>query len=225
MKVPTPALRPKNPYIDRRGGRGMYKKGQATELAVPDQNGVVAVATRKPQRLPEYLSHEEINAMIRAAPTEQARLLMLLQWRGGLRISEALHLRPADVRFDSVELFVRQGKGNKDRLVRLHTELAQALGAAIGFAKIKVDEPIVGVARMTAHRWYKQALVRCQASGMVFEGRRVTTHTLRHSAARHWLVNGVPMNVVQLWLGHANLRTTEIYTKLISDPGTSSSCG
>ena len=209
---------PKDYARDRRGGRGIYKKPTTTALAIVE-DGTHEVAPRKPQRLPEYLSHEEVNALIRAAPTEQARLLMILQWRGGLRISEALSLRPADVRFDSVELVVRQGKGHKDRLVRLHTELAQALGAAIGFAKIKADEPIVGVARMTAHRWYKQALRRCEASGVIFDGRHVSTHTLRHSAARHWLVNGVPMNIVQLWLGHANLRTTEIYTKLISDPG------
>lgn len=210
---------------ERKGGRGMHKKSAVTALAVREATAIAEgeemarrEIARSPHRLPEYLSHDEVNALIRAAPNQQARLLMLEQWRAGLRISEALALRPADVRFDSAELIVRQGKGRKDRLVHLHGELAAALGAVIGFVELR-DQPIVRVTRMTAHRWYRQAVRRCEASGVLFEGRHVTTHTLRHSAARHWLINGVPMNVAQLWLGHSNMRTTEIYAKLISDPG------
>ncbi|MCH7971706.1 MAG: tyrosine-type recombinase/integrase [Chloroflexi bacterium] len=44
-------------------------------------------------------------------------------------------------------------------------------------------------------------------------------HTLRHSAARYWLLNDVPINVVSKWLGHANLQTTMVYLELVADPG------
>ena len=47
----------------------------------------------------------------------------------------------------------------------------------------------------------------------------IGTHTLRHSAARHWLMNGVPINLVSVWLGHASLQTTLVYLKIIADPG------
>ena len=49
-------------------------------------------------------------------------------------------------------------------------------------------------------------------------GRKVGTHTLRHSAARHWLSSGIPINVVSRWLGHASLQTTLIYLEILPDP-------
>ena len=50
------------------------------------------------------------------------------------------------------------------------------------------------------------------------EGMKVGTHTLRHSAARHWLSSGIPINVVSRWLGHAGLQTTLIYLEILPDP-------
>ena len=50
------------------------------------------------------------------------------------------------------------------------------------------------------------------------EGRKVGTHTLRHSAARHWLSSGIPINVVSRGLGHAGLQTTLIYLEILPDP-------
>ena len=68
-------------------------------------------------------------------------------------------------------------------------------------------------------KWYKRALERCYELGAIPHGKPCGTHTLRHSAARYWLMNDVPINVVSRWLGHANLQTTMIYLQLVSDPG------
>ena len=75
--------------------------------------------------LPEYLEMVEINALIQVAPHAQARLLMLVQWRAGLRVSEALALEVADLALDGdlPTLRVRQGKGGKARVVPVHPEL------------------------------------------------------------------------------------------------------
>ena len=53
---------------------------------------------------------------------------------------------------------------------------------------------------------------------MDLAGRRIGTHTLRHSYARHLLMNGVPINALSRWLGHANLSTTLVYLELVPDP-------
>ncbi len=70
----------------------------------------------------------------------------------------------------------------------------------------------------TAWRWVKIALKRAVELNQIPYGRKVATHTLRHSAARHWLASGVPINVVSRWLGHASLQTTLIYLEILPDP-------
>ena len=70
----------------------------------------------------------------------------------------------------------------------------------------------------TAWRWVQRANARAAELGGLPEGKRITTHTLRHSAARHWLASGIPINVVSRWLGHASLRTTLIYLEVLPDP-------
>ncbi len=196
----------------RRGGKGLYRQ----------RDGVQPKPGTKGKRLPEYLEVDEVNALIRRAHSPSARLCMTLQWRAGLRISEAIALTPADVHFgaDPPELRVRQGKGSKDRIVAMHATLGSALEQVLAFSKVGPGDSIVGVStRQAAWRWYKVALRRCYETGEIPDGKPCGTHTLRHSAARHWLKSGVPINVVQRWLGHANLTQTVTYLQLIADPG------
>ena len=169
--------------------------------------------------LPEYLEPPEIHALMHAAPHGQARLVMLEQWRAGLRVSEAVALEVADLQIDgdSPTLRVRQGKGSKDRLVPLHSELAAAFRQVIDFGNIRRG-PLVNTTRSTAWRWTKHALARAQELGTIPAGRWVGTNTLRHSAARHWLASGVPINHVSRWLGHASIQTTLVYLEILPDP-------
>ena len=77
---------------------------------------------------------------------------------------------------------------------------------------------LVTADKSTAWRWYKKAGRKAQGSGSISGGRSVATHTLRHSAARHWLACGVPINQVSMWLGHASIQTTLVYLQLLPDP-------
>ena len=88
--------------------------------------------------LPEYLEADEVNAIIRAAPSPKAKLLMLEQWRAGLRVSEALDLEVRDLSLDTATptLRVRSGKGGKARLVPVHPELHGALSSALAYGDI-----------------------------------------------------------------------------------------
>ncbi len=158
---------------------------------------------------------------MRALPGPKARLAMQLQWRAGLRVSEAVNVTRSDVHVEAKtpELKVRQGKGSKDRLVPLHIDLAGSLSNFIGMSHQRAGEPLIDVTRQIAWRWYKEALNKCYENGSIAVGKPCATHTLRHSAARYWLMNSVPINVVSQWLGHANLSQTMIYLQLVSDPG------
>ena len=168
--------------------------------------------------LPEYLEQKQVEALLVQAPHAQARLLMLAQWRAGLRVSETLHLEVPDLNFtqDNPTLRVRHGKGNKERLVPMHPELASAFRHFLDYSDKKGR--IFSRSRTSAWRWVQSALERAQQLRQVPQGKKVGTHTLRHSAARHWLASGVPINHVQRWLGHASITTTLIYLEILPDP-------
>ena len=94
---------------------------------------------QKPSRkLPEYLVAHQVEALIRAAPNPRARLLFLIEWRAGLRISEALALEARDLSLegDLPSLHVREGKGSKPRIVPVHPELRMALNSALEFGDV-----------------------------------------------------------------------------------------
>ncbi len=116
----------------------------------------------------------------------------MLQWRAGLRIAEALAVKRSDVDLDAATLTVQSGKGGKRRTVPLHEDLAVIFKTTLRPAN---NGPYVRADPSTIFRRY----ARVGIPG---------THTLRHSAARHWLNEGVPINQVSLLLGHSSLETT-----------------
>ena len=143
----------------------------------------------------------------------------MVQWRAGLRLSEALALEAIDLNLDGDNpiLRVREGKGSRSRVVPMHPELAAGIRNFLTFGNVRRGL-IFDTSRSTAWRWLKTALARAEELNQIPAGRKVATHTLRHSAARHWLASGVPINVVSRWLGHASLQTTLIYLEILPDP-------
>ena len=191
----------------RRRARGRYPKTQD------------GAALKREKRIPEYLEADEVNAIIRAAPSPKAKLLMLQQWRAGLRVSEALDLEVRDLSLDTASptLRVRSGKGGKTRLVPVHPELHGALSSALAYGDISQGR-LIEAHVTTAWRWVKTAVKRAEELGAISPGKRVSTHTLRHSYARHLLMNGIPINYLSRWLGHSSIQTTLIYLELVPDP-------
>ena len=152
-------------------------------------------------------------------PNPRARLIMLEQRRAGLRVSEALVLESRDLYLhsDQPTLVVRQGKGRKDRVVPVHPELQTALTVATSFGTVGQGR-LIEVSRVTVWKWVQQAVIRATEAGQIPQGRSVGTHTLRHSFARHMLLNGIPLNHLSRWLGHGRIQTTLVYLELAPDP-------
>ena len=199
----------------------------------------VAPALKKPKKnvkpLPQYYSPQQIKTVIANAPQKNglAKLAMLFMWRSGLRIEEVRTLRESDISRDRLpenkefaekgitEIYnVRVlGKGGKERIVPMHPELADYFLSYCQFKDIKkganlFENPRTGklYTRQAIYDWVKKA----QKNSGIYKP--FSPHTLRHSYARHMLFNGVKINTLQLWLGHAQLSTTLIYLKLVPDP-------
>ena len=175
----------------------------------------------KSNELPEFFDPGEVEALIRFAPNPVARLCMCIQWRAGLTVDEALMVTGSDVHLEAnpPELEVRRGEGGKDRTVPIHRHLGLSLLNAITMWKRSAGDRLVDATPERIRDWYQDALTRCYERGAIQNGRPRSTDALRHSAARHWLMNGVPINVVSKWLGHSNLSTTLIYAESVNDSG------
>jgi integrase/recombinase XerD len=181
-------------------------------------------------RLPEYLEPQQIETLIEFAADQSkvASNFILTMWRAGLRISEACALNAEDLKFasDAPQIHVRHGKGNKERFVPAHPELLRALKDHIQYTRARGKQPVFMVertgqrpSRVTGWQWTQRAYVKALRSRAITPDLPIHPHIFRHSAARHWLTQGVPINVVQLWLGHQNLSTSLIYLSLVPDQG------
>lgn len=124
----------------------------------------------------------------------------------GLRVSEAAALKAEDVLVQQggVFLAVKHGKGDKGRLVPVTNR--DAARELLTFAQKKAQgDKLFGVTDSTL-KWYAQAIR--QATGVDFH-----SHRCRHTLATRLLAQGVPIDVVQMVLGHQNINTTRRYAK------------
>ena len=164
--------------------------------------------------VPHYWSADQVQRLLDALATNnrhQARTAALIMWRTGLRISEVLGLewRDLDYSGDPATLLVRRSKTRRARTVRLHPELVQLF--TNWPANRTPRDKMVALSMRTVPRHIADAVVSSdldqESPGT---GKRLPgAHSLRHSAARHWLMVGkVPLNVVSQWLGHANVSVT-----------------
>ena len=169
-----------------------------------------------PKSLPKALTREEIRKLLSVIPRtrKRDRLIVLLLYGAGLRVSELCNLKKGDIDFERSLIHVRGGKGAKDRVVPIPAFL---LGEIEEYLKLREDDSeylIVEDRREKKDKispntvWY---ILRKYGERA---GVRVTPHMLRHSFATHMLENGVDIRAIQELLGHSNLSTTQIYTKV-----------
>jgi len=167
---------------------------------------------KKSQKLPVVLSRAEIKSIIGVVENLKHRMMLAVAYGAGLRVSEVVRLRVADVDLSELTLAVRQGKGKKDRLTVLSKNIVEEIRSLIN-GKEK-DEYVFESNRggrlteMTAQKAFYSALAKTGIK------KPASFHSLRHSFATHLLENGVDVRYVQELLGHANIRTTQLYTKV-----------
>jgi site-specific recombinase XerD len=162
---------------------------------------------------------EEIVAVMRHAGEgvhgDRMRGLIVVLWRAGLRISEALDLHERDLEPTRGALLVRQGKGGRRREVGMDDWGWEHLRPWLGHRiSMPVGPLFCVVAGPTRGRPWAAPAVRIQLRRLAADAgvrRRFAPHQLRHAHAVEMAREGVPLNVIQRQLGHANLRVTSIY--------------
>ena len=170
---------------------------------------------------PEPLTPFEIRQLLgvisRTSSTGIRNLaLIVLLWRGGPRLSEALALRPKDLSIENSTCRILHGKGDKARVIALdpgalailqlwlqRREALEITSKSTIFCTLKGERLKTSYVRSLLPRLAKKAGIE----------KRVHAHGLRHTHAFELLSEGQPLNVISIQLGHSNLATTERYLR------------
>src|SRR3989338_200995 len=164
------------------------------------------------KKLPVVLSRQEIKEIISTIANAKHRTAVALSYGAGLRVSEAINLKVQDLDFDENLIHLKEAKGKNDRITLLPENLKSSLvrltagraGDEVLFESNRGGRLSERSLQSVFYRALKRAGIKKPAS----------FHSLRHSFATHLLENGVDVRYVQELLGHANISTTQIYTKV-----------
>jgi integrase/recombinase XerD len=169
------------------------------------------VFPKRKRKLPVVLTEGEVVQFLQAAPDLRSQAILMVLYSAGLRLNEALHLKPEDIDSRAMRIRVREGKGGRERRVILSEKLLAVLRRYfreytpkqwLFYGQLR-ENPLQA---RVVQRMIKQVAVQ---AGLT---KRVTAHLLRHSFATHLLEHGVSLRYIQELLGHRSLKTTMLYT-------------
>ena len=171
--------------------------------------------------LPTVLSKEEVRHLLDAPSGDDPegirdRAMLALLYASGIRVTELVELTID--RVDLKEAVIRvQGKGDKERLTFMDEEAIDRIRKYLEQVREKIarKEKILFLTRLSKGFTRQGVWVMVKKHGKLAGIQSdLTPHTLRHSFATHLLMNGMDIRSIQLLLGHADIQTTEIYTKV-----------
>ncbi len=171
------------------------------------------VRPAKRKKLPVVLSPGEVKHLLSLVQTPTVRMALTVIYACGLRLSEGLRLKVQDIDSARMLLWVRNGKGGKDRCVPLPERLLELLRT---YWKLRRPRHYLfpnrdGSEALSASSLQKTLKIVVHESGIKKDA---SIHTLRHSYATHLLERGVNLRVIQELLGHRSPQTTALYTHL-----------
>lgn len=161
----------------------------------------LSVNKRKAKRLPVAISEEEFLSLINHTNKKHHKLSFLLGFESGLRISEVLKLEYRDIDLKDKKILIRQGKGNKDRIVGLPKHFREEY---LKLLPIKCGERALEIA-------FKRS---CKRAKLLEKKPSLHFHSLRHGFGSHLANKGVPIHHIRTLMGHSNISTTNVYLEM-----------
>jgi len=170
---------------------------------------------RRPEQLPEILSEEEVKRLMSSVKNLKHRCILMLIYSAGLRLGESVNVRLDDLLVDRRQIFIKGGKGKKDRYVILSDKLFASITEyrQIYRPQYWLFEGLNG--DRYSPRSVQQIMRRAVQASKV--NPYATVHTLRHSFATHMLERGTDLRYIQHLLGHGSIKTTEVYLHVQRD--------
>lgn len=185
----------------------------------------ILIAPKLPKYLPTFLTQEEMKVLLKRIPTMQKwpyRALAIIEtlYATGIRVSELCQISVPCVKKKCIRVL---GKGGKERLVPLGEVAAKSIDDYIVHERVCLSKKRLGESflflsdrgnplnRTAIWKIVKDVMSFCRIS------KPISPHTFRHTFATHLLENGADLRVIQEYLGHVDIGTTEIYTHVCSE--------
>ena len=166
---------------------------------------------KKKKTLPKVLSKEEIKTIFNETKNPKHKLILKMIYSSGIRLNELINLKREDIDPNRKTILISQGKGKKDRITILSENLSKELFDYICKTNFKTKY----LFESSRNKKYSQKTIQKILEKSSKElNKKVTPHMLRHSFATHLLEQGTDIRYIQKLLGHSNLETTQIYTKV-----------
>ncbi len=166
---------------------------------------------KRKKTLPKVLSKEEIKIIFNETKNHKYKLILKMLYSSGIRLNELINLKREDIDPNRKTILVKQGKGKKDRITLLSENLSKELFDYI----LKTNFKTKYLFESNREKKYSQKSIQKILEKASYKlNKKVTPHMLRHSFATHLLEQGTDIRHIQKLLGHSNLETTQIYTKV-----------
>ena len=166
---------------------------------------------KRKKKLPKVLEKSEIKAMIEITSNLKHKLIIMLAYSSGLRVSELTNLKVQDLDTINNTIIVREGKGSKDRLTIFSKNLKDIL---LKYLCEKKESKYLFPGRKVRLTVKSVQKIIDNAAKKARINRKITPHMLRHSFATHLLEQGTDLRYIQNLLGHSDVKTTQIYTRV-----------
>ena len=203
-------LAPGSVFIAVAALRFLYKVSLKKDWSFED----MIPAPKKPQKLPVVLSPEEVFQFLGCIGNTKHRAILTTCYAAGLRISEAVHLKPTDIDSQRMVIRVEQGKGQKDRYVMLSPKLLETLRHYWRAARPQGEWLFEG--DVSGQPITRNAVeLACRKARRLSRIRKpISPHSMRHAFSVHLLESGTDVRTIQLLLGHRSLATTARYLRI-----------
>lgn len=193
--------------------RSFYRYAQEEDYIL--KNPVVKSLTPKiEESIPFYLKRADL-AKLRELTKGNLRERAFVEtlYTTGLRISELLNVRLEDVKWDEMSIWVRKGKGNKERHVLMTSECIVRLEEYLKHRKVESPYLFANSQGKPLSRSWAEGKFKEYSQALKLD-HKVTPHTMRHTFGAHLAERNMPQSHIQELLGHYNINSTGIYTKL-----------
>ena len=168
---------------------------------------------RRERKLPLILSREEIKVLLEAPRKIRDRAVLAVMYGSGLRVAEVAQLKTRDIDARRNVLWVRQGKGRRDRQALLPAKLLELLRQY--WRAQRPGEWLFPATNRNRPIPPKTIYLACRHAALLADIKKpVHPHSLRHAFATHLLESGTNLRTIQILLGHANLETTARYLQV-----------
>lgn len=183
-------------------------------LEKPEVASAILAPTKKPQRVPDVLTADEVARVFDAIKSVKYRAMAMLAFGSGLRITELCSLGVADIDSARMVIHVRHAKGQRERYVMLPQRALSLLRTY--WRAERPTGPYLFPGNMPGTCISQCCLQKClvEATARAGLAKRVSPHVLRHSFATHLLEQGADLRVIQTLLGHVSISTTMRYTRV-----------